>query len=465
METTLVALCADAESLRYPDTIGLAGENLAAQNWLRLFSSGEAARRFLVHDQQVDEVWVASSEDVDPINLAATLKRDRRERRVCLLSFQGTGSLRSRASIANIDAILSQQAFVERYRQRKHGHTAHASTSPAATVVPQASAEMPVTPPTFSPTAAPAPRLQVEAASAPAPAFESMPVSAAASSSAVSRPAEAAAHDAFLLPVVSGSGGAGKSTVAVLSALLAQAWGYRTLLLDFDLRFGDMAAMLGARDALTVDEVLAVPQKLDGLKPQDKAPALLAAPRHLEEAEAISGQTGQLLDALRGRFDVIVANTGATWAEEHAVLLERSSKALFLVDQRASSVRACQHALDVCARCGIATGPLQLVVNRCAKNAPLSSIDVSCALRGAHVAELQEGGREVEELLGAGLPLELMQSKNALCTSLEGLLAGMLPGRSDARANEVPAAERRLLPRRLFGNRKAARRRESPCLC
>ena len=36
----------------------------------------------------VSEVWVASSDDVEPINLAATLKRDRADRRVCLLSFE-----------------------------------------------------------------------------------------------------------------------------------------------------------------------------------------------------------------------------------------------------------------------------------------------------------------------------------------------------------------------------------------
>ena len=72
-----VALCADAESIRRPDLIGLAGENLARQEWLRLFSSGEEARRFLCTDRSVAEAWVAGCDDVEPINLAAALKRDR----------------------------------------------------------------------------------------------------------------------------------------------------------------------------------------------------------------------------------------------------------------------------------------------------------------------------------------------------------------------------------------------------
>ncbi|MFQ9180674.1 MAG: hypothetical protein ACLR3C_12835 [Eggerthella lenta] len=94
MSGSLVALCADTTSLQHPESIGLAGENLAAQDWLRIFSSAEEARRFLRTDRLVDEV-VASSDDVAPINLAATLKRDRSDRCVCMLSFEDTGSRRA----------------------------------------------------------------------------------------------------------------------------------------------------------------------------------------------------------------------------------------------------------------------------------------------------------------------------------------------------------------------------------
>ena len=111
----LVALCADEASMAHPELIGLADEQLFAQPWLRLFTSGSEIRTFLRHDRAVDEVWVVSCDDVEPINLAATIKGDRGDVRVCLVSFQGTGSLRSRASAANIDATLTRQAFVTRY--------------------------------------------------------------------------------------------------------------------------------------------------------------------------------------------------------------------------------------------------------------------------------------------------------------------------------------------------------------
>ncbi len=282
-----------------------------------------------------------------------------------------------------------------------------------------------------------------------------------------------------MLSVVSGSGGAGKSTVAVLAACLAARRGLRTLLVDADLQFGDAADLLGSSDAPTVDEVLADPGLLDA--PADAGvPALVAAPHRLELAEALAAQLPRLLEEASARFDAVVVNTGASWSEGHALVIERSARTLFLVDQRASSVRACRHALELCARCGIATGSflfllnrcakgvpftstlflvdqrassvracrhaLELcarcgiatgsflfLLNRCAKGVPFTSLDVSCALQGAPVRELRDGGPAVEELLGSGLAQTLASERNDLRESLGVVLDGLLPGGSSGR--------------------------------
>lgn len=69
MSMPLVALCADEESLRNPEMLGLGGENLAAQSWLQLFSSAEQARCSLRNDTGIQEVWVASCDEVAPSTL------------------------------------------------------------------------------------------------------------------------------------------------------------------------------------------------------------------------------------------------------------------------------------------------------------------------------------------------------------------------------------------------------------
>ena len=264
----------------------------------------------------------------------------------------------------------------------------------------------------------------------------------------------------FLLTVVSGSGGAGKSTVATLAALLGARRGLRTALLDADLQFGDLAALMGDAPSVPVEEVArmgAVPDELSG------APlVLVSAPRALERSEVVAASMGSVVDVLVASFDFVIANTGGGWDDVHLLLLERAAASLFLVDQRASSVRACRHALDLCLRCGIATGSFLLAVNRCTRHAPFTSIDVSSALDGAHVAELADGGREVEELLGAGMAQSLVEASSPLCISIEGVLDELLPlaSRPASAGVQAPLARIGLAPKADAGLRGKQRKRK-----
>ena len=72
-----VALCIDDASRIDPSCIGLSGENLESQSWLEVFPDGEEARSSIAQDEGIERVWVVSCDDVEPINLAATLKEDR----------------------------------------------------------------------------------------------------------------------------------------------------------------------------------------------------------------------------------------------------------------------------------------------------------------------------------------------------------------------------------------------------
>ncbi len=529
MAMPIVALVCDEQSIRHPELLGLTGENLASQRWLALLTSAEDARAYLARDASVQEVWVAACGPIAPINLAATIKRDRAGRRVCMLSAQESGSLLSRSSAAGIDASLSPQAFIERYAQCKHlamqgafggqasaagvGAGAGASTgagvgagvasplaggavsaagvsggrvggqvsvagAPGSLVSPSApsatgisgqasSAAMPPVTSGATPAANPYAALQpdktVSLSGAPArnqtasPSLYSQPNQARTQTTALAQTSSTNnARSGLLIPVVSASGGCGKSAVALLSAYILQAAGFNTLLLDFDLQFGDMAELMGVERPLRIDEVLTAPARLDSLKSEGNAPALLAAPAHVDAAEAVIEQAADLIDGLRTRFDVIVANTGSAWAEQHAVLLERSSKVLFLVDQRRTSIRATRRALDLCGRCGIAVNPFVFALNGCGKGAPLTSIDVSCALKGSEVRELRDGGPDVEDLLAAGAPFELVDYGNDFCESLRVVLADMLPAEV---AQRLQAGGESSSASSLFRPRKSRRRK------
>ena len=250
---------------------------------------------------------------------------------------------------------------------------------------------------------------------------------------------------AFLLPVLSGSGGSGKSTIAAVAALLAQRAGLSTLLVDLDLQFGDLRDVVGYEEVVCADELLASPQRVRQLRPAGGKPAFLGIPRSLEQAEEVVARLPELLDIVSPCFDLVVANTGGFWTDEHAVLLERCSRALYVVDQRPSSLRACQRALDLFTRCGIAASPLVFVVNKCSKQGLYSSIDVSCALHGACAKELSWGGAQVEEMVSAGQALGLLEERNAFVDSLLSLMVELVPAMPECEQERSSSAKRPLL--------------------
>ena len=429
-----IILCADSESVRHPELLGLAGESLASQTWLEVFSEAEEARRKVRQSAQDVEVWVSGSDDVDAINLAAAIKGDGDATVVRLLAFQGSGSLYSRAQAAGIDEVLDKTAFLKRYHESKRRDVlADALPSPlGSSCLPQPSlSDQPERKeqkprPRFNPTVhASAPRTN---------------------------------QRGFLLTIVGAGGGTGKSSLAVLAACLAQQSGLSTVLVDADLQFGDLRYLAGMDNAIRLDQLVEAPARIDSLAAHDATPALVAAPDRIEQSELVSGQVPHLVERLRERFECVVVSTGASWDESHVKLIEEANTALFVIDQRPSSVRACRRALALCTRCGIATQDFAFVLNRCSRQALFSSIDVSCALQGVHVSEISDGGREVEELLGAGLPHDLLASKNAYANSVRTLMQTMLPAPT-AHAPSIPS-----IPATRIRKRLVLRRKKAACL-
>lgn len=253
-----------------------------------------------------------------------------------------------------------------------------------------------------------------------------------------------------VVAVVSGTGGCGKSTLAAVFALLGVRAGLRTAAFDADFQFGDLDYLLGVPNPIRVEEAIDNPTRLaSAASSVGDAPFLVAAPRRIEVSELVTDAAVVLTAALRRSFDLVVVNTGSLWSDGHAGILESADAVVFLMDSRPSSLRATVHAVELCARLGVATTGFAFAVNRHDKASLLSAVDVSCALRGARAVELADGGKEVDELLGAGYPEELVGSKNAFVADARGLLAEILPGRrAEAVRGKADASKRR---RSLFG--------------
>ena len=433
-----VALCADSFSLRYPEALGLPGENLKGQEWLEVFSDGEEARTWLTGHPEVRRVWVVGSDDMEAINLAAGLKtdcepanhglvedgfRDDPDRpedaegfsREVLLVTGEEGDVPVRARAANLDGVVTPGGFVglyadEKLRQgQRDRRTAQTATS--RRVRP------------------PAARTQ-----------EARRVTK---------------RQGVLVPVVSATGGAGKSAIAVLGALAAARAGYRTLLVDADFQFGDAAELLGRSPeaegaaAHTFDEVLDKTLCADALaKEEGDGPVVLAAlsrPERLEECdEAFAGFLSEAL----GAFDAVVVNTPSRWTELHALLIDHATRVFYVLDQRPSSLSRARTALAMCGRCGMPKKAITGVLNRCRRGALFAAPDAESAL-GIAVRELAEGGREVEELMALGRAEALFDAYNPMAVGVGDLMAEILPPK-EGRARADTAVSGRKTRRRGF---------------
>lgn len=420
-----ILLCADSESLIRPWMMGLSDIELADMPWLKAFSKAQDIRAYTNQVSSIDEVWVVSADDIEAVNLAAALRKDNVSIPIVLVLVEASGSTLSRANAAGVSSVLTSREFQERFmlevhsrRSAQEADAAHGEGNRRAHV-----AENSVT------------SAQGTVIDKPPSIIPDVPVKIPVPEAIAYRRVSSKDRPSFILSVVSGSGGAGKSVVSAMMAFASSQTGARSVLIDCDLQFGDLKELLGKKNAVTVDDVIGEPSIVAKVAQEagSDCPALIAAPPRLENSEILGNHIGVVIDECTKFFDNIIINTGSCWTETHAVLLEQSTSIIFLIDQRASSIYAAKHAIELCQRLGIAMGSFIYCLNRCAKNALFSGMDIACVMNGAQVLELKDGGIEVEELAGAGYVSELMASKNDLTQSLLFVAELILPDIDESR--------------------------------
>lgn len=199
--------------------------------------------------------------------MAAAAKKDRPDCVVCLISFELNGSLKSRAEAANIDVVLNISSFKERLlanvemNNYNNGPTQNISNEFKLRNVPKVTSD-----------------------------FDNH-------------------KKAFVLSIISATGGAGKSSVAAMCALLTQTAGLKTLVIDADFQFGDLDMILGAKQVLKIDELIGNRGAVTQLKSLDNMPSLLAPPAMPEYSEKVIEDFPAILESLKPLFDVIIVNT------------------------------------------------------------------------------------------------------------------------------------------------------------
>lgn len=395
-------ICMDSKCARNPESYGIDSRVVSAQG-CQVETSGVRAREISQSNDDITSVFVVSCDEVDAINLAAAIKHDSPQKQVNLVVNNPTGSLKSRTVACGIDqvinlsslgSVLGGGALPEEIGQSRVGK--HQYFSPE---------DLDVDEPTYLPCI-------------PAPQFDVDRREVLNSSSPFSFDS-----DCWIMSVFSGSGGAGKSTVAAIAAQLLSSMGYKTLLVDCDLQFGDLRNAFKNVNCASIDQVVEHPEKMGPLvNGNADGPCILQAPRSLESFEVVAPRINELLAQGSQAFEAIVVNTGSCWSDVHANLMRISSLSLFLIDQRVSSVRGCKHALELAERLNISSQSFKFALNRCGKKSALSAVDVQPTFGVNDVFELAEGSLEVEEKMCLGAVMDLVKQRNPLSMSVFEML-------------------------------------------
>ncbi len=486
-----VLLCVGVDQIVSLAKLGLARKNWS-ESWIAVCHSSQEARELVAENEGILEAWVYGSNDMEAMNLAAGLKFERNSLRVFLLADSGTGSFMSRCDAAHIVARVGSSAVlglfasaeqvyggvsrsckeeivrledayrlgevrelesVPSFEAELQGDLMRDKRDAAAKVIAPVDGDLGTVPELDEPARV----FAEDGVTHDSSSLETVPFKVVRSRPSGSESVPSS-NDSFVLSVVSGSGGSGKSSVAAMIGCLSQMTGAKTLVVDADFQFGDEPWLLGRKAPFDLVELVRHENRIGELVCEGGLPAVLSAPERLEDSELAIASIKHLVALARRHFDVIVVNTGSFWVDAHLDLLEVSDRSLFVMDQRPTSIRSCARAIELCVRCGLPLQRFSFVLNGCGRQALLSSLDASCALKGVKVGELRYGGDELAELLGAGLPLELIETRNPFVMDLASFVDDFLPLPSSALGLLGKGGSKRMRRRRP---QKPKRRRAS----
>ncbi|MFI7496134.1 CpaE family protein [Kocuria sp. M4R2S49] len=254
---------------------------------------------------------------------------------------------------------------------------------------------------------------------------------------AISEDAPASRRQGRVIAVTSPKGGVGKTTVAANLAIgLGKIAPMSTVLVDLDVQFGDVAAVLNLVPEHTLSDAVTGAAAQDSmvlktfLSVHPASIYALCTPESPADADRINAdQIGHMLEQLATEFQYVVIDTAPGLGEHTLAALEAATDVVFLSGMDVPGVRGLRKEIDVLSELQMLPGSRHVVVNMADRYSGLTVQDVEATIR-TPVDVVVPRSKAVTYSTNKGEPILQEASRDKAAKALSGLVARFDPSQT-----------------------------------
>ncbi len=240
--------------------------------------------------------------------------------------------------------------------------------------------------------------------------------------------AGATGHEGHIVTVFSAKGGVGKTTLATNMATHLASSGCRTLLVDVDLSFGDVAISLQLIPTRSVFDAVAMSGHLDeqGLKSlvtthEASGLDVICAPNDPSDADRIPvNVVTEILKVSRQHYDYVIVDTPPSFTEHVLAACDLSGALVLIATLDIPAVKNLRIAIDTLDMIGSPKDTRVIVLNRADTKVGLRPEDVVAAIK-TPIAINIPSSMSVPSSINRGIPVVTDDPKGAVSVAIREL--------------------------------------------
>ena len=235
-------------------------------------------------------------------------------------------------------------------------------------------------------------------------------------------------HEGHIITVFSAKGGVGKTTVSTNIATYLAESGSKTLLVDLDLSFGDVAISLQLIPSKSVFDAVGMSGHLDeqGLQSlvtthEDSGLDVVCAPNDPSDADRIPvNVVTEILKVARHHYDYVIVDTPPSFTEHVLAACDISSALVLIATLDIPAVKNLRVAIDTLDMLGSPKDTRIIVLNRADAKVGLRPDDVVAAIK-TPIAVNIPNSMTVPASVNRGIPIVQDDPKGPVSTAIREL--------------------------------------------